>query len=149
MPVSVVFRCEVCARRPGPETQASLERQLLDLMETRRPRLRAMPAPDRRPHLDRALAEHLGGVPLADWHAVVAEARAGEERGDWRVTGVWSHFACSDEPDHPANAAQRKAFDEACALAEDAGGSAAELLVEVLALRHLEPVTRSRLLPTP
>jgi hypothetical protein len=31
MPVLVVFRCEVCACRPGPETQASLERQLLDL----------------------------------------------------------------------------------------------------------------------
>jgi len=35
------------------------------------------------------------------------------------------------------------------ALAEDAGGSAAELLVEVLGLRHVEPVSRSRLLPTP
>jgi len=37
----------------------------------------------------------------------------------------------------------------ALALAEDAGGSAAELLVDVLGLRHLEPVSRSRLLPTP
>jgi cysteinyl-tRNA synthetase len=35
------------------------------------------------------------------------------------------------------------------ALAEDAGGSAAELLVDVLGLRHVEPVSRSRLLPTP
>ena len=41
--------------------------------------------------------------------------------GAVRVTGLWSHFACADEPDHPANAAQRKSFDEACALAEDAG----------------------------
>ena len=31
MPVAVVFRCEVCGCRPGPDTQASLERQLLDL----------------------------------------------------------------------------------------------------------------------
>ena len=31
MPVAVVFRCEICGRRPGPETQAALERQLLDL----------------------------------------------------------------------------------------------------------------------
>jgi cysteinyl-tRNA synthetase len=37
----------------------------------------------------------------------------------------------------------------ALALAEDAGGAAAELLVDVLGLRHLEPVSRSRLLPTP
>ena len=31
MPVKVVFECEVCAGRPGAETQAGLERQLLDL----------------------------------------------------------------------------------------------------------------------
>lgn len=31
MPVAVVFRCQICGRRPGPETQAALERQLLDL----------------------------------------------------------------------------------------------------------------------
>jgi hypothetical protein len=31
MPVAVVFRCEICGRRPGPETQAALEHQLLDL----------------------------------------------------------------------------------------------------------------------
>jgi cysteinyl-tRNA synthetase len=37
----------------------------------------------------------------------------------------------------------------ALALAEDTGGAAAELLVDVLGLRHLEPVSRSRLLPTP
>ncbi len=31
MPVAVVFRCEICGSRPGPETQANLEHQLLDL----------------------------------------------------------------------------------------------------------------------
>ena len=31
MPVSVVFKCEICDARPDPETQLSLERQLLDL----------------------------------------------------------------------------------------------------------------------
>jgi hypothetical protein len=31
MPIAVVFRCEICGRRPGPETQLALERQLLDL----------------------------------------------------------------------------------------------------------------------
>jgi hypothetical protein len=31
MPVAIVFKCELCGRRPGPETRASLERQLLDL----------------------------------------------------------------------------------------------------------------------
>jgi cysteinyl-tRNA synthetase len=37
----------------------------------------------------------------------------------------------------------------AVTIAERAGGSAAELVVDVLGLHHLEPVTRSRLLPTP
>ena len=37
------------------------------------------------------------------------------------VTGVWSHLACSDEPTHPANAAQLAAFADALAIARDAG----------------------------
>ncbi len=48
-------------------------------------------------------------------------ARAGEQAGSWRVTGIWSHFACSDEPDHPANDAQERAFHDALAVAESAG----------------------------
>jgi len=31
MPVSVVFRCEICGTHPDPGTQLALERQLLDL----------------------------------------------------------------------------------------------------------------------
>jgi hypothetical protein len=31
MPVTVVFRCEICDARPDAETQVALERQLLDL----------------------------------------------------------------------------------------------------------------------
>jgi len=31
LPVKVVFRCQFCDARPGPETQTSLEHQLLDL----------------------------------------------------------------------------------------------------------------------
>ena len=60
--------------------------------------------------------------PLADWPDVVAAARAGSRSGGTgRVTGIWSHFACSDEPDHPANDAQEAAFREALAVAEEAG----------------------------
>jgi len=62
-----------------------------------------------------------GGSTLASWPEVVARARAGEEAGTWRVTGVWSHFACSDEPDHPANDAQERAFLGALDVAEAAG----------------------------
>jgi hypothetical protein len=31
VPVAVIFRCEICGRTPGPETQTALEQQLLDL----------------------------------------------------------------------------------------------------------------------
>ena len=62
-----------------------------------------------------------GGVALADWETVVAEAAAGELRGDWRVTGIWSHFASSDEPDDPANDEQEKAFLSALEVADEAG----------------------------
>ena len=62
-----------------------------------------------------------GGVPRSEWLAVLTAAHTAQEDGAVEVTGVWSHLACSDEPDHPANAAQRRTFEEACALAADAG----------------------------
>src|SRR6478752_6938195 len=62
-----------------------------------------------------------GGAPLDTWPAVVERARRGEQDGSWRITGIWSHFAASDEPDHPANDAQEQAFHDALAVAEAAG----------------------------
>ena len=62
-----------------------------------------------------------GGVAADLWPDVVAAARAGENEGAWRITGIWSHFACSDQPDHPANAAQENAFRAALDAAERAG----------------------------
>ncbi|MGZ6745496.1 MAG: alanine racemase, partial [Nocardioides sp.] len=62
-----------------------------------------------------------GGAPVDRWAELVAEARAGEQSRIWRVTGIWSHLACSDEPDHPANAEQERVFREAVAVAEAAG----------------------------
>ena len=62
-----------------------------------------------------------GGARLAQWPDVVAAARRGEEEGRWRVTGIWSHFAASDEPDHPANDRQEQTFRDALAVAEGAG----------------------------
>ena len=44
-----------------------------------------------------------------------------ERAGRPRITGVWSHFACSDEPDHPANDLQEQRFRDALAVAEEAG----------------------------
>ncbi|HYG94760.1 MAG TPA: alanine racemase [Nocardioides sp.] len=62
-----------------------------------------------------------GGASRHDWADLFAHARAGEQAGLWKVTGLWSHFACADEPGHPANDAQEQAFREALALAEEAG----------------------------
>ncbi len=62
-----------------------------------------------------------GGAAAADWPAVVAAAADAERSGSLRVTGVWSHFACADEPKHPANDQQEKAFVEALDVAAAAG----------------------------
>jgi alanine racemase len=62
-----------------------------------------------------------GGSALDDWPALVARAADHERAGRARVTGVWSHFACSDEPEHPANDLQEQRFHEALRIAEDAG----------------------------
>ncbi|MFE2183068.1 alanine racemase [Streptomyces sp. NPDC059455] len=61
------------------------------------------------------------GCQPADWPALVAEARAAEAEGAIRVTGLWSHFACADEPGHPSIAAQLSVFREMIAHAERAG----------------------------
>jgi len=62
-----------------------------------------------------------GGSTADLWPGLLAAARAGEAEGTWRVTGIWSHFACSDEPGHAANDAQERAFREALAGADRAG----------------------------
>lgn len=62
-----------------------------------------------------------GGAPRAAWDGLFARAREGEERGTWQVTGIWSHFACADEPGHPANDRQETAFRDALALAGEHG----------------------------
>ena len=62
-----------------------------------------------------------GGAPRQDWAALFAAAAAHEAAGRIRVTGLWSHFAASDDPGHPANDAQEAAFREALAMADAAG----------------------------
>lgn len=61
------------------------------------------------------------GAQPADWLALVAAAREAERDGLVKVTGVWSHFACADEPGHPSVARQLAAFRTALARAEAAG----------------------------
>ncbi|MEU9141902.1 alanine racemase [Streptomyces sp. NPDC048404] len=61
------------------------------------------------------------GCQPADWPELVAEALAAEARGLINVTGLWSHFACADEPGHPSIQAQLALFREMVAYAEEQG----------------------------
>lgn len=62
-----------------------------------------------------------GCQPGDDWAELVAAALRAEADGLLRVTGLWSHFACADEPGHPSIAAQLALFTEMVAYAEQAG----------------------------
>ncbi|GAA3073001.1 alanine racemase [Streptomyces roseofulvus] len=61
------------------------------------------------------------GCQPADWPALVAEALKAEKAGLVKVTGLWSHFACADEPNHPSIAAQLEVFRSMLDYAEKAG----------------------------
>jgi alanine racemase len=62
-----------------------------------------------------------GGSTEELWPGLVAAAAKAESAGVVTVSGIWSHLACSDEPDHPANDAQEQAFRAALELAEAHG----------------------------
>jgi alanine racemase len=62
-----------------------------------------------------------GGATAAQWRALVDAARRAELAGVAEVTGVWSHLACGDEPEHPSVDRQLEAFGRAVAAAEAAG----------------------------
>jgi alanine racemase len=61
------------------------------------------------------------GCLPSDWPDLAAAAAAAQRDGDITVTGVWSHLACADEPEHPANDSQQQVFDEALGVAAYSG----------------------------
>ncbi|MFC4032936.1 alanine racemase [Streptomyces polygonati] len=61
------------------------------------------------------------GAQPAEWPGLTAAARAAEDAGLIRVTGLWSHFSCADEPGHPSIARELAVFRTALAQAEEAG----------------------------
>ncbi|MDN3357185.1 alanine racemase [Actinomadura sp. DC4] len=62
-----------------------------------------------------------GGATPGDWPALVDAALRAQAEGLATVVGLWSHFACADEPGHPSIPAQLGVFDDAVELAEKAG----------------------------
>ena len=54
-----------------------------------------------------------GGI-LTDWPEMVARLAAAQAEGAVEVTGVWSHFAWADAPQHPTVRAQQVRFEQAC-----------------------------------
>jgi len=61
-----------------------------------------------------------GGV-LEDWSDMVAALARAQAEGAVEVTGVWSHFAWADAPDHPTVRAQQERFVDACSELERVG----------------------------
>lgn len=59
-----------------------------------------------------------GGAARVDWPGFIAAALS---HSRIEAVGLWSHLACADQPDHPANDAQETAFRDALAMAADAG----------------------------
>jgi alanine racemase len=64
-----------------------------------------------------------GGATPAEWPAVIDAALAAQADGLVRVTGLWSHLACADEPGHPSIQAQLDRFAEATRQADKAGAT--------------------------
>ena len=62
-----------------------------------------------------------GCQPGEDWAELVAAALRAETEGTLRITGLWSHLACADEPGHPSIDLQLTRFREMLAYAEGRG----------------------------
>ena len=61
------------------------------------------------------------GCTPQEWDALVAATARAVAQGTVELAGVFSHFACADEPEHPSVRAQREAFRAAVAAVERAG----------------------------
>lgn len=77
--------------------------------------LRAVAGRGARVHLEVDTGLSRGGARTEIWSKFFAAAR------DLDVVAVWSHFACSDEPGHPANARQLAAYHDALHVAKHHG----------------------------
>jgi alanine racemase len=63
-----------------------------------------------RVHLKIDTGLHRNGALAADWPSLIEAAAKAQADGVIEVVGVWSHFACADEPGHPSIDAQLEQF---------------------------------------
>ncbi|MFG1926222.1 alanine racemase [Cryptosporangium sp. NPDC048952] len=61
------------------------------------------------------------GATPADWPDLLTAAAKAQAEGTVEAVGVWSHFACADEPGHPSIAAQIATFQQGLETAEKHG----------------------------
>ncbi len=74
-----------------------------------------------RVHLKADTGLSRGGATPGDWPGLVQAAARAQSDGELEVIGLWSHLAYADAPTHPTIAAQVAVFEEATALARQAG----------------------------
>lgn len=72
-----------------------------------------------RVHLEVDTALGRGGRPAHEWSDFFQHARTLDDAIE--VVGIWSHLACADEPDHPANDVQLAGFQQALDVAASSG----------------------------
>jgi alanine racemase len=61
------------------------------------------------------------GARGGQWLDLLGATLAAQDAGHVVHTGTWSHFACADRPEHPANDAQQAAFEAALEALTEAG----------------------------
>jgi len=109
---------------PGEPFDAAIERDI-DLTASSVAQLHEIAAAARRTgrrarvqlKVDTGLSRN--GVPFEQWQSLL-DAATGSV-ADVEVTGIWSHLACADEPEHPANDTQERLLREAVDAAHAAG----------------------------
>ncbi|KAA1374672.1 alanine racemase [Aeromicrobium fastidiosum] len=92
----------------GVELTASSAEQLREIADASRG---ASDRPRVQLKVDTGLSRN--GARGPQWTELVAAAAAEQAAGHVEITGTWSHFACADEPNHPANDAQQDVFRDA------------------------------------
>jgi alanine racemase len=97
----------------GVEVTASSADQLDEIVAVARTRPRVQLK------VDTGLSRN--GALGAQWTSLAEAAAGAQAAGRVEITGVWSHFACADEPANPANDAQEAVFRAAVDELAEAG----------------------------